>query len=117
MRVPPAPFDNGYDVRSPKVTRIGKESARTSVPMFHRPAEGVRICRPHTFRQVLARFGVQLQMIEEVIRQFYDGMRACVRNNDGRCSEWFEVAQGYVRNAYFPRCCSTSYLLRYSSSD
>ena len=30
----------------------------------------------------------------EVIRQFHDGMRACVRNDDGRCSEWFEVAQG-----------------------
>ena len=43
--------------------------------------------------QVLARFGVPPQMIE-VIRQFHDGMRACVRNDDGRCSEWFEVAQG-----------------------
>ena len=32
-------------------------------------------------------------MIEE-IRQFPDGMRACVRSDDGRCSEWFEVAQG-----------------------
>ena len=30
----------------------------------------------------------------EVIRQFHDGMRACVRCDDGRCSEWFEVAQG-----------------------
>ena len=30
----------------------------------------------------------------EVIRQFHDGMRACVRSDDGRCSEWFEVAQG-----------------------
>ena len=30
----------------------------------------------------------------EVIRQFCDGMRACVRNDDSRCSEWFEVAQG-----------------------
>ena len=29
----------------------------------------------------------------EVIRQFHDGMRACVRNDDDRCSEWFEVAQ------------------------
>ena len=28
------------------------------------------------------------------IRQFHDGMRACVRSDDGRCSEWFEVAQG-----------------------
>ena len=30
----------------------------------------------------------------EVIRQFHDGMRACVRSDNGRCSEWFEVAQG-----------------------
>ena len=43
--------------------------------------------------QVRARFGVPPQMIE-VIRQFHDGMRACVRNKDGQCSEWFEVAQG-----------------------
>ena len=43
--------------------------------------------------QGLARFGVPPQMVE-VIRQFHDGMRAYVRNNDGRCSEWFEVAQG-----------------------
>ena len=38
MRVPPTPFDDGYDVRGPKATRVGKESARTTVPMFHRPA-------------------------------------------------------------------------------
>ena len=31
----------------------------------------------------------------EVIRIFHDGMRACERNDDGRCSEWFEVAQGF----------------------
>ena len=30
----------------------------------------------------------------EVSRQFRDRMRACVRNDHGRCSEWFEVAQG-----------------------
>ena len=35
----------------------------------------------------------------EVIRQFHDGMRACVRNDDGRCSEWFEVARG-LRQRY-----------------
>ena len=45
--------------------------------------------------QVLARLGTPPpQMIEEVIRQFHDGMRACVRSDDGRCSEWIEVAQG-----------------------
>ena len=43
--------------------------------------------------QVLARFGTPPQMIE-VIRQFHDGMRACVRSDDGRCSEWFDAAQG-----------------------
>ena len=48
--------------------------------------------------QVLARFGVPPQMIR-VIRQFHDGMKACVRNDDGVCSEWFEVAQG-LRQGY-----------------
>ena len=46
--VPTTPFDDGYDVRGPKTTRIGKESARTTVPVFHRPAEGIRLSRPHT---------------------------------------------------------------------
>ena len=29
-----------------------------------------------------------------VIRQFHDGMRACVRLDDGVCSGWFAVEQG-----------------------
>ena len=29
-----------------------------------------------------------------VIQQFHDGMRACVRPDDGVCSDWFEVEQG-----------------------
>ena len=43
--------------------------------------------------QVLIRIGVPPQMIA-VIRQFHDGMRACVRPDDGVCSDWFEVEQG-----------------------
>ena len=43
--------------------------------------------------QVLTRIGVPPQMIA-VIRQFHDGMRACVRPDDGICSDWFEVEQG-----------------------
>ena len=42
--------------------------------------------------QVLARLGTPPQMIE-VIHQLHDVMRACVRSDDGQCSEWFEVAQ------------------------
>ena len=43
--------------------------------------------------QVLTRIGVPPQMLA-VIRQFHDGMRACVRPDDGVCSDWFEVEQG-----------------------
>ena len=43
--------------------------------------------------QVLTRTGVPPQMLA-VIQQFHDGMRACVRPDDGVCSDWFEVEQG-----------------------
>ena len=43
--------------------------------------------------QVLTRIGVPPQMVA-VIRQFHDGMRACVRPNGGVCSDWFEVEYG-----------------------
>ena len=43
--------------------------------------------------QVLTRIGVPPQMIA-VILQFHDGGRACVRPDDGICSDWFEVEQG-----------------------
>ena len=42
--------------------------------------------------QALARIGVPPQMIA-VIRQFHDGMRACMQPDDGVCSDWFEVEQ------------------------
>ena len=41
---------------------------------------------------VLARFDVPLRMIS-VIRQFHDGMRSCVRLDDGVFSGWFTVEQ------------------------
>ena len=42
---------------------------------------------------VLARFGVP-QIIMSAIRQFHDGMRACVRLDDRVCSRWFALEQG-----------------------
>ena len=42
---------------------------------------------------VLARFGVPPRMLA-VIRQFHDGMQACVRLDDGECSDKFDVGQG-----------------------
>ena len=43
--------------------------------------------------QVLTRIRVPPQMMA-VIRQFRDERRACVRPDDGVCSDWFEVEQG-----------------------
>ena len=43
--------------------------------------------------QVLTRIGVPPQIIA-VIRQLHDGTRACVRPDDGVCSDWVEVEQG-----------------------
>ena len=41
----------------------------------------------------LARFGLPQNMIS-VIRQFHDGMRACVQLDDRVCLRWFAVEQG-----------------------
>ena len=42
---------------------------------------------------VFARFGVPPRMLA-VIREFHSGMQACVRLDDGECSDKFDVAQG-----------------------
>ena len=42
---------------------------------------------------VLARFGVP-QIMVSVIRQFHNGMRACVQLDDSVCSGWFAGKQG-----------------------
>ena len=44
-------------------------------------------------RDVIARFGVPPRMLA-AIRQFHDGMQACVRLDDGECSNKFDVGQG-----------------------
>ena len=43
--------------------------------------------------QVLTRIRVPPQMFA-VVQQSHDGMRACVRPDDGVCSDWYEVDQG-----------------------
>ena len=50
---------------------------------------------------VLARFGVPQIMIS-VIRQFHDGMRACVRLDDRACSRRFAVEQGLRQGCMLP---------------
>ena len=43
--------------------------------------------------EILARYGVPRRLIA-VISQFHEGMRACVRYDNGDCSEEFNVEQG-----------------------
>ena len=50
---------------------------------------------------VLARFGVP-QNIISAIRQFHDGMRACVRLDDRVCSRWFAVGEGLRQGCALP---------------
>ena len=57
--------------------------------------------------QVLTRVEVPPQILA-VIQQFHNGMRACVRPDDGVCSDWFKVEKDYGKDACYPRCCSTS---------
>ena len=57
--------------------------------------------------QILARCGVPGRLIA-AIRQFHEGMRACVRNDNGDYSEEFNVEQGLPKDACFPLYCSTS---------
>ena len=45
---------------------------------------------------VLARFGIPLRMFA-VIRQFHNGMRSCLRLDNGECSNMFDVDQGLRR--------------------
>ena len=94
MRVLPAPLDDGYDVRGAQTARVERESALADVPVFHRSTGKAcaSIDRPVIW-QVPACFGVPPHLIA-AIRQIHDGMKACVRNDNGVCSDWFEVAQG-----------------------
>ena len=36
-----------------------------------------------------------------IIRQFHDGMRACITLDGGRTSKWFEVRQGLRQGCVF----------------
>ena len=60
---------------------------------------------------VLARFDAQKRMLG-IIRQFHDGMRACVWLDDGECSDHSKgLRQGCVLaplliNMFSPRCCA-----------
>ena len=79
---------------------------------------------------VLARSGVSQNLVS-VIRQFYDGMRACVRLDDRVCSRWLAVSRvraraspvqhilhgGYKRGLHAPRRTKASWTLCFGTSE
>ena len=57
--------------------------------------------------QVLTRFGISAKVLT-VIRQFHDGMRACVRTDDGRALRIVLMSRrGCDKAACCRRCCLT----------
>ena len=70
--------------RGAQAARVGKESARISFRVFHRPAEGLELCRSHTSLIGAHSLPSTAANIEEIL-QFYDGMRAFVQNDNGVC--------------------------------
>ena len=80
MRVPPASLKLGHDVRVPLcLCFIDLQNAYHSVDRS-------------LLWQILSRYGVPRWIIA-AIRQFREGMRACVRNDNGDCSEELSVEQ------------------------
>ena len=70
-----------------------KEGARTAVPIFHRRAEGIQLCRSHT--SLAGANSLQSTATDDITNPpIPRWMKACVRSSDGRYLEWFEVAQG-----------------------
>ena len=78
MQLPPALFDDGYDVCGPQATRVGKEiTCATVVPVFIDLQKTYGSVNRTLFWQVLARFTV-LPPMTEAFHKSRDGVRACV---------------------------------------
>ena len=70
------------------------EEGHFLVLVLYRPYQSIYDSVDRTLLwDAIARFGVPPGMLA-VIREFHDGMQACVRSNDGECSDKFDVGQG-----------------------
>ena len=109
VRFPPTSFDYIYDVGG---TPVAGTEAERRVALFlcfitlQKAYDSVD-CTP--LWQMFTRFGVPPQMLA-VIQQFHDGMRACVRSEDGKCLKWFED-RGYGKGLSFLHSCLTHFPL------
>ena len=86
MRISTESLDHGHDVCGSQAAGNWAEGRSVSLDVLYRSPEGVRHVNRSLLWQVFTRIGVPPQMIA-VILQFHDGMRACVRPDDGVCSD------------------------------
>ena len=87
MRVPHATLDDGYMFAARNLEELGRK-ARVPLFLCFIDLQKVYDSVDRTLLwQVIARFGVPPYIMTAVIRHFQDGMRSCVRNDDGVCSE------------------------------
>ena len=107
MRVSIGSFDIGHDVCGAQAA--GKWSEGRSVYLrvlhrSHRSPEGVRHRWPH--HPVAGTHTHWSNTADDSSHPIvHDGMGACVRPDDGVCSDWFEV-EDYGRDTCYLRCCS-----------
>ena len=89
---PTEPFYHRYDVCGSSVTGAGTGKQIPLHVCFIDLTKAYDSVDQTLVWAVLARFDVPQDMIS-VVRQFHDGMRACVRLDDRVCSGWFAVEQ------------------------
>ena len=88
------------------ICRLQKLASNSVACMLYRSYQSVRLIERTLLWTVIARFSVSQNVIS-VIRQFHDGMRACVRLDDRACSGRFAVEQGLRQGCVLaPLLCS-----------
>ena len=93
MRVSTGSLDHGHDVYGAQAAGNWAEGSRVSLHVLIYLQKVYDTVGRTLLWQVLTCIAVPPQVIA-VIQQFHDGMRACVRPDDGVGSDWFEVEQG-----------------------
>ena len=93
MRVSTGSLDHGHGVCSAQAAGTWGKAGVSLFMCFIDLQKAYDTADRTILWQVLTRIGVPPQMIA-VIRHCHDGIIACVRPDDGVCSDWFEVEQG-----------------------
>ena len=87
MRVSTGSLDHGHDVCSAQAAGNGRKAGLSLFMCVIDLQKAYDTVVRTLLWQIVTRSGVSLQIIA-VIQKFHYGMRACVRPDDGVCSDW-----------------------------